>query len=157
MRKIAATLVALGLTLGLLGAGVSATFTDNATANMSVHVGTYGFSIAASTPTGGTVVVNNTTKTVTITCADIVSSAAGSCVSAITMTSTGTIPIQIGLAVSGPVAPFTSHQGPIPAAAAPVMQLNNTYVVNGGLDWPELFNAQLGQTYTVVYTFSASA
>ena len=32
MRKIAATLVALGLTLGLFGAGVSATFTDSASA-----------------------------------------------------------------------------------------------------------------------------
>jgi hypothetical protein len=157
MRKIAATLVALGLTLGLLGAGISATFTDSASATMSVHVGTFSMSISAVAPAGGSAVVSPDGKSVTVTCSDIQSSAAGSCISAITVTNTGSIPMQVGVAVAGPAAPFTSALGPIPPVAGPTLAQGETYVVNGGLSWPSLTNAQLGLTYTVVYTFSASA
>ena len=111
--------------------------------------------ISAVAPAGGTAVVAGDGKSVTITCPDIVSSAAGSCVSAITLTNTGSIPMQPGIAVSGPVAPFTSNQGPIPAAAGPLMHHGDTYVINGGLDWPILTSAVLGNSYSVTYTFSA--
>jgi len=50
MRKIAATLVALGLTLGLLGAGVSATFTDSASANQQINVGSFAIGLQSDTP-----------------------------------------------------------------------------------------------------------
>jgi hypothetical protein len=58
---------------------------------------------------------------------------------------------------TGPDAPFVSVQGPIPTPAGPILSHGDTYVVNGGLAWPDLSNAQLGLSYSVTYTFSASA
>ena len=155
MRKIAAMLVALGLTLGLLGAGIGATFTDSNTATANISVGTFALNISAVAPTGGTAVVAADNKSVTITCPLIVSSAAGSCVSAITVTNAGSIPADVSMAITtAPLAPFTSHTGPV---ASTHLLTGNTLVVNGGLDWPSLDSTVLGHTYSVTYTFSASA
>ena len=81
LRKVAGLLVAGGLMVGLLGAGVGAQFTDSATATANVAVGTFGMSITAVAPAGGTAVVSLDGKSVTITCSDVVSSAAGHCLS----------------------------------------------------------------------------
>jgi len=62
MRKIAATLVALGLTLGLFGAGVSATFTDSASASQQINVGSFAIALHSDTP-GATVSADGKTLT----------------------------------------------------------------------------------------------
>ncbi len=54
MRKVATLLVALGLTIGLIGAGVSAQFTDSASATQQINLGDFGIVLDSSTP-GATV------------------------------------------------------------------------------------------------------
>ena len=76
--------------------------------------------------------------------------------SAITVTNTGSIPMQVGITVAGPLAPFTSVLHAIPAIAGPTLSHGDDYVVNGGLAWPVLTNEQLGLSYSVTYTFAAS-
>jgi hypothetical protein len=144
-----------GLVVGLIGGGVGAAFTDTATAVANINVGTFGMTISAVAPTGGTAVVSLDLHTVTISCPTIQSSAAGSCVSAITITSTGSVPLKFGVAVSAVTSPFTSAQGPLPMVANPTLTQGQTFVFNGGLVWPELGNAQLGQSYSVTYTITA--
>ena len=56
-HKMAATAAAFGLTLGLIGAGVSAQWTDSATAQAGVSVGTFACTITS--PNVGAVVSNN--------------------------------------------------------------------------------------------------
>lgn len=48
LRKAAGLLLALGLTLGLLGAGVSASFTDSAHADMAISVGTFDITLTSA-------------------------------------------------------------------------------------------------------------
>jgi len=152
MRKIAATLVALGLTLGLLGAGVSATFTDTASATMAVHVGTFDITMTSSQ---GTVScpVGYDSCTVTYTAPEIQSSAAASAPLTFTVTSLGSIPAKIHVTATTPGAPFTDLLGSVSDFT---LAQNASHVFNGGLAWPELFNASLGATASVMYTISAS-
>ncbi len=152
MRKIATLLVALGLTLGLLGAGISATFTDNASATMTVQVGTFDISLASSQ---GTVdcPAGLGVCTVTYTAPDIMSSTAANAPLTFTVTSNGTIPAKIHVTATTPAAPFTDMLGPV---ADFTLGQNESHVFNGGIAWPELFNAQLGMSTSVTYTVAAS-
>lgn len=148
MRKIATLLVALGLTLGLLGAGISATFTDSATANMSVSVGTFNIDLSSSTPGA---VVNG--GNVSFTVPSLQSSAAGSAPFVFTVTSTGSIPALIHVTATTPAAPFTDALGPV---ADFTLTQGQAHVFNAGLAWPELFNGDLGKSAAVTYTVSAT-
>ena len=67
LRKLATVLVGLGLVVGLVGAGVSAQFTDSATATSASASARSRSSIDAVAPAGGTAVVVGH-ATVTITC-----------------------------------------------------------------------------------------
>jgi len=149
LRKAAGLLVAAGLAVGLIGAGVSAQFTDSAVATTTIHVGTFNIDISSSAP--GVVQVDGTS--VTYTCPDIQSSAAGSCSFPFTLTNTGSIPATIAISATVPASPFTAVAiGPVaPIAGGAHVDLS------GGLQWTELFNANLNQTVSVTYTISASA
>ncbi len=146
-RKFATLLATAGLSLTLIGAGLGATFTDSATAGVTVQVGTFNIDITSAQ---GTVVGN----TVTFAVPTIQSSAAGSAPFAFTVTSTGSIPALIHVTTTGPAAPFVDMLGPV---ADFTLTEGESHVFNGGLDWPELFNGQLGQSYSVTYTIEASA
>jgi hypothetical protein len=148
MRKIAASLVAFGLTLGLLGAGISATFTDSATGTMTVSVGTFNIDLSTTTPGA---VVNG--GNVSFTAPTLQSSAAGSAPLAFTVTSTGSIPALIHVTATSPSAPFTDLLGSV---ADFTLAQGQTHVFDAGLSWPELFNGDLGKTATVTYTVSAT-
>jgi hypothetical protein len=152
--SFAMLLALIGVAVGLIGWGVSATFTDGATASQSIKVGTFG--ITVSSTTAGAVVVNSgTTHTVTLTSPDVLSSAAGTAPLAFKVTSTGTIPANLHVAITtSPAAPFSS------ILAAPVADVvlssGQSQDYAAGLSWPELFNPQLGQSYSVAYTVSAT-
>ncbi len=148
MRKIATLLVALGLTLGLLGAGISATFTDTATGTMTVSVGTFNIDLSSSTP--GAVVSGGN---ISFTVATLQSSAPGSAPFVFTVTSTGSIPALIHVTATTPAAPFSDVLGPV---ADFTLTQGQTHVFNAGLSWPELFNGDLGKSATVTYTVSAT-
>jgi hypothetical protein len=66
LRKVAGLLVAFGLTVGLIGAGVGATFTASATGNQTINVGTFKITLDSSTP-GATVSPDG----LTLTCPNI--------------------------------------------------------------------------------------
>jgi len=146
-RRFATLLATAGLSLTLIGAGLGATFTDSATAGMTVEVGTFNIDITSAQ---GTVVGN----TVTYTVPTIQSSAAGSAPFTFTVTSTGSIPAQIHVTATSPAAPFVDM---LPLVADFTLNQGESHVFNAGLSWPELFNADLGMSTTVTYTISASA
>jgi predicted ribosomally synthesized peptide with SipW-like signal peptide len=50
LRKFAGIMVVAGLSFGLIGAGVSATFTDNATATQQISIGSFGIRLASDSP-----------------------------------------------------------------------------------------------------------
>jgi len=146
LRKIAALLVALGLTLGLLGAGISASFSDTATANQAVSVGSFGCAIS-STVAGAT--VSNANHTVTFPPLALTSSVAGTSAMPFTVKSTGTIPVKVHVTQTTPPAPFTST---LPAPADVNLALNETHVYAGGLSWTELGNSSISAAFTMTYT-----
>lgn len=151
MRKsaMAGMLALMAISLGLIGWGVSATFTDSATATQTIHVGTMGIAITATDANGSVV-----GKTLTCHPSDILSSVAGSSTCGFKITNTGTIPANITLAVSTPIAPFVSLQPPI---TVPVVVPAGGLTFTGGMSWPELFNADMNKTATITYTVSATA
>jgi len=153
VRKVAATLVAVGLTLGLIGAGVSASYSDSATAAENVHVGTFDIEISSTAPNA--VVVNTASPslhTVTLPLVEIGSSVAGSQALPFAIKNIGTIPATVKVTMTTPPAPFTS------LLAAPVADasINGGQTVNfaGGLQWPMLVNADLNKAATITYTAS---
>lgn len=151
LRKVAGLLMAFGLVVGLVGAGVGANFTDSASAVANISVGTFG--IAVSAPGG---VVTNSGHTVTLTCATIQSSAAGSCPIDFTVTTTGTIPATVTVSSSdGFVAPWSDMF--VNPGVQTIVGSGGTYTYHGGIKWTELSNADLNTAHTVTYTISATA
>jgi hypothetical protein len=146
LRKIASVMVAFGLVLGLFGAGISAQFTDSATAGMNINVGT--FNVDISSPQGTV-----SGSTVTFTAPTIQSSAPGSAPFAFTVTSTGSIPAVVSVSATSVAAPFSDILGPV---ATFTLSQGESHVFNAGLQWAELFNADLGASRSITYTVSAA-
>ena len=158
LRKIAGVLVGLGLVVGMMGAGIGASFVDSASATANIAVGTFGLSITSTT--AGAVVVNTGTAgnssvhTVTYDCPTILSSKPGSCPLQLTLTNTGTIPMTVAVAW---------NTVPVPFQAIPML---NSYSLAGGESKPipqagimwgqQLTDANLGQTISITYTFTAT-
>ena len=153
IRKTAGALAALGLTLGLVGAGVSASYSDGATATQSVKVGTFDIEIS-STDTNAVVVnqTNPSLHTVTLPVVEITSSAAGSKALPFAIKNTGTIPATVKVTMTTPVAPFTS----LLAVPVPDQNINagQSAAYAGGLQWPMLENTDLNKSATITYTAS---
>jgi predicted ribosomally synthesized peptide with SipW-like signal peptide len=156
LRKVAGLLIAFGLMVGLIGSGVGASFTDQASAVANIQVGTFAIQITSSTP--GAVVdgtVGGYTKTVTLTCPTIQSSAAGSCPLQFTITNEGSMPANITVAVStAPAAPFTDILGPVTPF---VLAAGGHQDFAAGLQWPALDNSALGMATSITYTITATA
>lgn len=143
-----------GLGLGLIGAGVAATFTDAGTATQNVSVGTFGITVTSTSPncvSGGsagawTVVCNEPT---------ILSSAASSDPFSFVVTSTGTVPALIHVTKgAAPAAPFSDLMASNPADVT--LNQSQTQSYSGGLAWGTLTNANEGQTASLVYTITAT-
>ena len=95
MRRLAGTLVAAGLVLGLIGGGVGAAFVWNGSATQAINIGTLGAQLSSTTP-------NAVVTTNSVTCPAItVNNSAGFYYGApyvlptcnFKITSTGTIPL----------------------------------------------------------------
>jgi predicted ribosomally synthesized peptide with SipW-like signal peptide len=158
LRKAAGLLIAAGLMIGLIGAGVSATFTDSATAVANISVGTFGIQVTSSTANA---VVDSSsgqlggwTHSVTLACPTIQSSAAGSCPLEFTVTNKGSMPatIVITAAVSGGDAQFSA----IPVTATSPLAASAATDYNGGIQWSALSNGDLGANASVTYTITAT-
>lgn len=173
LRKIATTLVATGLVVGLIGAGISAQFTYQGEVKQEISVGVLGFTI---TSTDGTVVGD------TVTCPPILiedSSGSGPTCNA-TLTSSGTIApkhlsVQMtstttgadlgsfkvsptGLAGMTPTVLSTSQTSlawaESPIAFPVVVDLPISWGRIAGL--PELDNGDMGKTIVVTYQFNSA-
>lgn len=145
-RRFATLLATAGLSLTLIGAGLSAEFTDNATAEVGVQVGTFGISIdsAQGTVTGSTVYYD---------AGVIQSSAPGSRPFAFTIANIGSMPTTVSIAGTavGPAA-FSAVAPPASFTLAP----GESRLVNGGIQWTELSNGDLGLTASVSYAITAT-
>ena len=158
LRKIAGVLVGLGLIVGLMGAGIGATFTDTATATTNITVGTFGIQISSST--GGAVIdtvgLGGWNHSVTYGCPTVNQSTSGTCPLQFTVTNMGSMPATITVAAAlgnGSDAAFSA----IAVAAGPTLIPVGGHVdFNGGVQWGTLVNSDLGKTASVVYTISAS-
>ena len=148
-RKLAVILTCLGLGVGLIGVGVRASFTDSATAQANIKVGTFGISISSSTPNA---VVNG--KSITLSAPDIQSSAAGSSPLEFTITNTGSMPATVNVGATSLSTPFSDLLGSQSQITIPV---GGHHDYNGGISWTELGNQQLGQSVSITYTVSAGA
>jgi hypothetical protein len=147
-RRFAAILAVLALTVGLVGAGISASYSDSATAIQNIAVGTFGCDI--DTDVEGAVVINdNDVSSVTFTAPEIQSSAASSIAFPFTVNSFGSIPLTVQVTMTTPVAPFTST---LVAPADVYLNQNESHLYAGGLQWPMLVNADLNKTATITYT-----
>jgi len=149
MRKIATMLVALGLTIGLIGAGVSATFTDGVTATQNINVGDFECKITDASPIAASNGIAADGKSLTYNAPDVLSGAAGSAPFSFTVKATGDIPVLLRITHSALSAPFSSLNDPI----APVpMDAGESKTYNVGLAWSDLAGyegASLSITYSV--------
>jgi predicted ribosomally synthesized peptide with SipW-like signal peptide len=148
LRKVAGLIAAFGLTVGLIGGGVSAAFTDQVTAVQHINVGTFGCAITHTT--AGSIATGE--KSVSYTAADIMSAAAGSAPFTFTVASTGSIPVKLHVTQTVPTAPFTSLLAD--PVADVTLNVGGTQDYAVGLRWPELTNANLGGSASIVYSVS---
>ena len=147
-RKITVMAAVAALALLLVGAGLRAAFTDSATATQNVSVGTFGIELTTDTP--GAVVVDD--HTITFTADKIMSSAPGQAPFSFTVTSTGSIPVVVGVSASPLAAPFSDLLGAV--TPVPLGEGAST-TFDGGIAWSELGNEEIGGAVTITYTISA--
>jgi hypothetical protein len=158
LRKVASVLVGLGLVIGLMGAGIGASFTDSASATANISVGTFGISISSTTL--GAVPVNtgtpgNSVHTITYACPTVQSSAAATCPLQFTITNTGTMPATITVAGALGTGSDTAFSVIAVAAGPTTIPVGGHVDFNGGISWGVLGNGDLTKTASVVYTISA--
>lgn len=151
LRRLAAVFAALALTVGLIGAGVGASYSDSASAQQNVSIGTFGIEVSSTVPGA---VVSPDKHSVTFAAPMIVSSAASSVQFPFTVKSTGSVPVNVKISQTAPLAPFTS------LLVAPVQDVllgqNETHDYMGGLQWPMLVNADLAKVTGITYTAAAN-
>ncbi len=169
LRQIATGLVAAGMTLGLIGAGVAATYTDTATAQENVtYVGSFGCQLDSTTQGA---VVSTDHHTVTFQEPDIALSAppqGGNALDlSITLTNTGSIPQNVHWTITGPdynISPYNrppynspnGHFGTSSGSPSMLTDLHNwtgsqTYTSLGFMWLTPLDNTDLGVTLTATY------
>jgi len=154
IRKTGAALVALGLAFGLVGAGVSATFTDSASVVQGATVGSFGCTVSSTVP--GAIVAPDK-HSVAFTAPDIQGSGQSSVPFPFTITATGSIGVQVHLTVA------LTNQGNTFADMLNPSLTNGTqdvivgpapasHTFAGGLKWGSLDNTYLGTTVSITYT-----
>jgi hypothetical protein len=155
VRKIAGLAAAFSLAVGLIGAGVSAQFTGQVSAQENLNVGTFGCQI--STDTAGATLIGSNHDTVYFDAGTIDSSTAGSKPLSFTVTSTGTIPVVLKIAATPLPSPFTNLLAPadmVDVTLSSITVMSHTY--NAGIGWPELSNLNLGQSASIAYVVNCN-
>lgn len=146
LRRIAGLLAAFGLTLGLIGGGVGAVFTDTLTATENINVGTFACVINDATP--GAIIAGDR-KSVSYTAPTINSSAAGNAPFFFEVSNAGSIAANLTVSTSPVSAPFSIIGAPFAAVPLPVA---GTHTYNTGVSWGALTNANLGTSGSVTWT-----
>ena len=156
LKKLVVLLAAFALGTGLIGAGVGAQFTGQVSAQENVKVGTFGCQISTDN-TAVQVVSNSTTNdSLYYDAGTIDSSALGSKPLSFTVTSTGTIPVQLNIAATTLPTPFVdllTIPNP-PVVLSPTTGMTHTF--NAGISWPELTNTNLGQSASIAYVVNCN-
>ena len=149
LRKLAGLAAGFALAVGLIGAGVSASFTDSVTAKENINVGTFQCKIVD--PSMGNLSADG--KSLVYTAPTIMSSAAGSAPMTFTVQNTGSIADVLTVAtspVSGPWSIINAPFAPVSLAAG------GTHLYSTGVSWTELDNSNLGQSGTFTWTVSCN-
>lgn len=172
-RKIAGILASIGLGVGLLGAGVYASYTDGATATVNARVGSLGCQVSASNNPNAT--ISSDGHSVTVNYPDINSSTAGSDYATISVSNTGSIPENVyWTAVPTTGAGYVTYQpaGRVgyttgangnqlesqssPRLLTTSLPTSSHSYDNVGFQWANLVNADEGLSAQVVYTAHCS-
>ncbi len=152
LRKAVGLLTGFALAIGLIGAGVSASFTDSVTAQENINVGTFSCGITATSAGGqlGAPGANGYAHSVTYTAPTIMKSVASSLPFSFTVLNVGSIPDVLTVATSAVTTPPWSIIGAPFAPVALASGASNVY--NTGVSWTELGNGDLGAHFTVTWT-----
>ena len=159
MKRTILALAVGGAALGLIGAGVGASFTSGSSATENIHVGTLQVVInsvkAPSLPPGCSAVISTDGSSLTVTCPTLNSSAAGTASFSFELKNTGTMDASsVAIVVSNPgVANFSATPAP-PSFPLAVGALHS---VGAGLTWTTLDNNDMGANVSVTYTITANA
>jgi predicted ribosomally synthesized peptide with SipW-like signal peptide len=148
-------LAAAGLGLGLMGSGVRAAFTDSATAQENVSVGTMGINVSSTTAGA---VVSPDKHSVTLSAGTIQSSSPGQDPLSFTVTNVGSMPVTVTVSSNGGAPAFAAPWSDLFSnPGAEVIAPAGSYTYSGGIAWSTLSNADLGSSHSVTYTISATA
>jgi len=150
LRKVAGLLAAFGLTLGLIGGGVGAVFTDQVTGTENINVGTFNCQVVWVTPGG-----SFDADSATYNAPQINSSAPSSAPFAFDVKNVGSIPM--ALSVSGPSWTGTidgSFTGIAATLSAATLAPGEIATVSTGIQWTALDNDDLGDTGSATWTVS---
>ena len=149
VKKIAVLLAAGGLAVGLIGGGISAQFTGQVSAQQNLNVGTFGCKITDHS--AGTLSTDG--SSLYYDAGEITSSVAASMPLSFKVVSTGDIPVVLNIAATPLPSPFTDLLAP----TAPVtLTTGGSHVYTAGIGWPELTNANLGQSASVAYVVNCN-
>jgi hypothetical protein len=152
LKKLVVLFAALALAVGMIGNGVSAAFTGQVSAQQNVKVGTFGCQI--STTTSGATLIGNNKDTVYYDAGEITSSAPSSLPLAFTVTSTGDIPVQLNITATPLPSPFHNL---LTIPSTPVVLTSGQHAdFSAGISWPELSNANLGQSASIAYVVNCT-
>jgi len=152
LRKVAALVAALALTVGLFGAGISASFSDSVTADENINVGTFGCILSNDNHTPGAVVATDR-QSITYTAPTINSSAPGSAPFYFDVWNNGTIDQVLMVTNTAVGSPFSVINAPF--AAMPIAA-NALAAVHTGVQWGELTNDNLGASGAVTWTVACN-
>jgi predicted ribosomally synthesized peptide with SipW-like signal peptide len=147
LRKLVGLLAGFALAVGLIGAGVSASFTDSVTAQENINVGT--FSCAITLPSAGT--LSNENHTLTYDAGAIDSSAAGSAPLTFTVKNTGSI-AQVQTIASAWTGNLPANFTDMLTAGAQTVPGGDSHTYNAGITWSALDNSALGKSGSIKYT-----
>lgn len=151
-RKIASITAAVAVVLAMIGAGVYASWSENATASQNLEVGTFSMKIVAATD--GAVIATDG-KSVTYAVPEIRDSAAATAPFSFTVQSFGEIPIRVDAnETTAPAAPF--YGLPVVPDGDTVLHEGEQVVFTAGIGWPELGWDELGDSTSVTYAISGT-
>lgn len=153
--KVAGVLAVLGaaaLGVSLMGSGVGAAFTDSATANAHIAVGSFSCQLTSTDPR---VTISNNGRTAEVNFATITSSTPATVKAPISVNNTGGIPLGVNFTITNTGTVFASgHVKPLPVASGLLINPGNSRSYDIGFQYSELDNTDLGMSGTASYKAS---
>ena len=153
VRKIVGLLAGFALAVGLIGAGVSAQFTDQVKAIQNIQVGTFGCAIS-STNSGASLGDYVAGHAHSVSISTDVESSTGSAPFDFTVTSIGSIPVAVSVVQPTVTAPWSNLLVDPGTQYLPTSGANYTY--HAGVAWTGLTDSSLGTTGSVTWTVNCT-